>query len=182
MSVPPIGDLTTRHSKPRLPPSSAYYGDPKSCRSFLAKCSLFFALQPSAFLSEGSKVALVNTLLTGRAAQWGWHVPRWAEEGVWQCCLWKRYRCWQSNKGNQSVFRTLAAQCNWNEEAPWDMFLHGLADRIQNESYALEIPSALDDLIELSHPCASWHTIRKHKRHRYKREQKLFWLKICTDK
>ncbi len=28
-------------------------------------------------------------------------------------------------------FRTLAAECKWNEEAQWDVFLHGLADRIQ---------------------------------------------------
>lgn len=30
------------------------------------------------------------------------------------------------------------------------MFMHGLADRIQNEIYALELPSALDDLVDLA--------------------------------
>ncbi len=44
-------------------------------------------------------------------------------------------------QGNQSVtdysieFRTLAAECKWNYEAQWDMFRHGLADRIINEIY-----------------------------------------------
>lgn len=39
-------------------------------------------------------------------------------------------------QGNRTVadytieFRTLAAECRWNEEAQWDIFLHGLADRI----------------------------------------------------
>ncbi len=32
-------------------------------------------------------------------------------------------------------FRTLAAECEWNEKAQWDMFLHGLADHIQQEIY-----------------------------------------------
>lgn len=38
----------------------------------------------------------------------------------------------------------LAAECNWNVEAQWDMFLYGLANRIQNEIYALELPIELD--------------------------------------
>ncbi len=31
-------------------------------------------------------------------------------------------------------FRTLAVECRWNDEAQWDMFLHGLADRIHVRS------------------------------------------------
>ncbi|KAI2664142.1 Transposon Tf2-8 polyprotein [Labeo rohita] len=37
-------------------------------------------------------------------------------------------------------FRTLAAECKWNTEAQWDMFLHGLAPYIQYEIYALDLP------------------------------------------
>ncbi len=50
-------------------------------------------------------------------------------------------------QGEQSVsdysiqFRTLAAECEWNERAQWDMFLHGLADRIQRETDVVELPS-----------------------------------------
>ena len=47
-------------------------------------------------------------------------------------------------------FRTLAAECRWNEEAQWDVFLHGLADRIQREIYALELPTSLNELIDLA--------------------------------
>jgi len=47
-------------------------------------------------------------------------------------------------------FRTLAAECKWNEEAQWDMFLHGLADRVQQEIYQLDLPTSLDGLIELA--------------------------------
>ena len=47
-------------------------------------------------------------------------------------------------------FRTLAAECQWNEEAQWDMFLHGLADRVHKEIYLLELPTSLNGLIDLA--------------------------------
>ncbi len=60
------------------------------------------------------------------------------------------------NNENRSVtdysieFRTLAAECKWNYEAQWDMFRHGLADRIINEIYTQELPTSLDGLIDLA--------------------------------
>lgn len=59
-------------------------------------------------------------------------------------------------QGNRSVtdysinFRTLAAESKCNEVAQSDKFLHGLADRIQREIFALELPTNLDGLIELA--------------------------------
>ncbi len=59
-------------------------------------------------------------------------------------------------QGEQSVsdysiqFRTLAAECEWNERAQWDMFLHGLADRIQREIDVVELPLGLDELVDLA--------------------------------
>ncbi len=47
-------------------------------------------------------------------------------------------------------FRTLAAECEWNKKAQWDMFLHGLADRIQQEIYKVELPTGLDELVDLA--------------------------------
>ncbi|KAL0170965.1 hypothetical protein M9458_035561, partial [Cirrhinus mrigala] len=41
-------------------------------------------------------------------------------------------------------------ECKWNEEAQWDMFLHGLADRVQKEIYALDLPANLNGLIDLA--------------------------------
>lgn len=117
-------------------------------------------------------MALVMTLLSGRAALWG--------TAVWEnnhpCCssfltLSQEMRrvfdrtvvgreaarkLADLRQGNRSVsdytieFRTLAAECKWNEEAQWDMFLHGLADRVQQEVYTLELPVKLDGLIELA--------------------------------
>ncbi len=34
--------------------------------------------------------------------------------------------------------------------AQWDMFLHGLADRIQQEIYTVELPTGLDELVDLA--------------------------------
>ncbi len=96
------------------------------------------------------------TLLSGRAALWG--------TAVWEnrhpCCssfhslsqemrrVFDRALVGREaarmladlRQGEQSVsdysiqFRTLAAECEWNEKAQWDMFLHGLADRIHKRS------------------------------------------------
>lgn len=61
----------TNHHEPRLPSPALYAGEPRLCRAFLTKCSLFFSLQPLTFSSEQSKVAFVLTLLAGQAALWG---------------------------------------------------------------------------------------------------------------
>ncbi len=122
--------------EPRLPAPEAYNGEPNLCRAFLVKCSMFFSLQPQ------SKVALVLTLLSGKAVLWGTAV--W--ENHHSCCSsfsalseeMKRVfdravvgreaarRLADLRQGERSVsdfsieFRTLAAECKWNEEAQWD--------------------------------------------------------------
>ncbi len=161
----PLTSATQR--EPRLPAPETYNGEPNLCRAFLVKCSMFFALQPQTFATEESKVTLFLTLLSGKAALW--------ETAVWEnhhaCCSsfhalseeMKRVfdravvgreaarRLADLRQGERSVsdfsieFRTLAA-----EEAQWDMFLHGLADRIQREIFARELPTSLDGLIDLS--------------------------------
>ncbi|KAI2668743.1 Transposon Ty3-I Gag-Pol polyprotein [Labeo rohita] len=128
--------------------------------------------EPRTFGSEESKVAFVLTLLTGRAALWGTAV--WENQDP--CCAsfstlsaeMKRVfdraasgreaarTLMDLRQGERSVsdysieFRTLAAECQWNEEAQWDMFLHGLADRVQKEIYALDLPANLNGLIDLA--------------------------------
>jgi hypothetical protein len=117
-------------------------------------------------------VAFVLTLLTGRAALWGTAV--WENQDP--CCasfsaltaemkrVFDRAVSGREaaralaglRQGGRSVseysieFRTLAAECQWNEEAQWDIFLHGLADRVQKEIYALDLPATLNGLIDLA--------------------------------
>ncbi len=173
--TPPSFSIPGNHSpqhEPRLPAPEKYAGDPNLCRAFLTKCSLFFSLQPLTFATEVSRVALVLTLLSGKAALWG--------TAVWE----NRHPCCSSfhslsqemrrvfdralvgreaarmladlRQGEQSVsdysiqFRTLAAECEWNGKAQWDMFLHGLADRIHQEIDVVELPLGLDELVDLA--------------------------------
>ena len=158
--------------EPRLPTPEGYSGEPEFCRAFLNRCSMHFALQPQTFNQERSKVAFVLTLLSGRAALWGTAV--WENQDP--CCasfqalseemrrvfdravagreaarLLADLRQGHGSVSEYSIqFRTLAAECRWNEEAQWDSFLHGLADRIQREIYMLDLPTSLNGLIELA--------------------------------
>lgn len=47
-------------------------------------------------------------------------------------------------------FHTLAAECDWNSGAQWDMFLYVLSDTIKDEIYSLDLPAWVDKLIDLA--------------------------------
>ncbi len=49
---------------------AAYVGDSVECGSFLLQVALYQEMQPQKFLSELSKVAFMNSLLSGRALLW----------------------------------------------------------------------------------------------------------------
>lgn len=170
--VQPIPPDNNTSSEPRLPIPESYAGEPNFCRAFLTRCSMHFSLQPRTFNNEQTKVAFVLTLLTGKAALWGTAV--WENQDP--CCasfqtlseemkrVFDRALAGREaarllaelKQGERSVsdysieFRTLAAECHWNEEAQWDMFLHGLADRVHREIYTTELPTTLNGLIELA--------------------------------
>ncbi len=140
--------------------------------SFLVKCSMFFLCNRRLSPQRSPGWHLSSRCCPGRAALWG--------TAVWEnhhpCCssfhalseemrrVFDRAvvgreaarRLADLRQGERSVsdfsieFRTLAAECKWNEEAQWDMFLHGLADRIQGEIFCGELPTSLDGLIELA--------------------------------
>ncbi len=81
-SAPGPEGAIPRHAEPRLNPPAPYSGEPNYCRSFLSQCSLIFALQPSCFPTELSRVAYVITLLVGQAREWG--TAMW--DGEQACC------------------------------------------------------------------------------------------------
>ncbi|KAG1929495.1 hypothetical protein F2P79_022926 [Pimephales promelas] len=171
-AVPLAPSGSPSQSEPRLPVPEAYSGEPSYCRAFLTRCSMHFALQPRTFYNEQTKVAFVLTLLTGRATLWGTAV--WENQNP--CCssfqdlsdemkkVFDRLvsgreaarTLTELRQGRRPVsefsieFRTLAAECGWNEEAQWDMFLHGLADHVQKEIYSLDLPTSLNGLIDLA--------------------------------
>jgi len=170
--IPPAPSEAPSQPEPRLPIPESYSGEPNYCRAFLTRCDMHFSLQPRTFANERAKVAFVLTLLTGRAALWGTAV--WENQDP--CCasfqslsaemrrvfdravagreaarkLAELRQHGGSVSDYSTEFRTLAVECHWNEEAQWDMFLHGLSDRVQKEIYALDLPTSLNGLIELA--------------------------------
>ncbi|KAG1953738.1 retrotransposable element [Pimephales promelas] len=152
--IPPPPPADPSQSEPRLPTPEPYAGEENFCRAFLTRCTMHFSLQPRTFREEATKVAFVLTLLTGRAALWGAAMRRVfdrAASGREAARVLTELRQGERSVSDFSIeFRTLAAESKWNEEAQWDMFLHGLADRIQKEIYALDLPTKLNDLIALA--------------------------------
>uniref|UniRef100_G3NES4 Retrotransposon gag domain-containing protein n=1 Tax=Gasterosteus aculeatus TaxID=69293 RepID=G3NES4_GASAC len=127
-----------------------YSGDPRTCRSFLSKCSLIFELQPSSFQSERSKVAYIVSLMSGRAGTWATAVweqqtPICSSLAAFMAEIKKVFESPLSGReaarkllrlrqGSLSVsdyavdFRTLAADSSWNSDSLFNAFLNGLSD------------------------------------------------------
>uniref|UniRef100_A0A8C7X3N2 CCHC-type domain-containing protein n=1 Tax=Oryzias sinensis TaxID=183150 RepID=A0A8C7X3N2_9TELE len=158
--------------EPRMPPPQRFSGDPGHCRTFIAQCEIFFALQPSMFSSELSKVAFAVSLLSGRAGQWG--TAEWERQSH-VCSSFPRFaaalrrvfdpltpsheagrRLPRLLQGNRSVddyaidFHTLSADCEWNERSLYDVFYQGLNDSIKDELAARDLPMSLNGLMELA--------------------------------
>lgn len=158
--------------EPRLPTPEPYAGEPGTCRSFLSQCSLVFQLQPGSFPNDRSRVAYVITLLAGRAREWG--TALWDAESpvcrdflnfsaelvkVFDQSVQGREaarRILQTRQGRRSAadyaieFRTLAISTGWNQQALYDVFLHGLSDFIQYEIATRDPPASFDELVELA--------------------------------
>ncbi|KAG1956972.1 retrotransposable element [Pimephales promelas] len=161
--LPPPAPAAAGRSEPRLPTPEGYSGEPEFCRAFLTRCSMHFALQPHTFQSEEAKVAFVLTLLSGRASLWG--------TAVWEnkddCCTSfqalseEMKRVFDRAVAGKEAARLLAElrqgegsvadfSIRFRTLAQWDMFLHGLADRVQREIYAMDLPETLNGLVELA--------------------------------
>lgn len=158
--------------EPRLPPPQSYNGEPGTCRSFLSQCSLSLELQASTFPTERSKIAYIITLLSGKAREWG--TALWDADDP--CCT--NYNAFTNEmrrvfdrslsgreaagqmlrlrQGTRSAydyaieFRTLAASCGWNECAMFDVFFHGLSETVKDELVSQELPSGLNELMDLA--------------------------------
>ena len=172
MAVPPVsppspGPVPRPSSEPRLPAPERYKGDPRSCRSFLATCSLVFA---SSFPTERSRVAYVITLLSRSAREWGTAI--W-EANAPECQTFSQFSQAMRGVFDQSVsgpaatrqlfcqgqrsisdyaieFRTLAASARWGEQELHRAYFNGLSERLLDELSTCELPASLDALIDLT--------------------------------
>ncbi len=133
---------------------------------------MIFSLQPTTYAVDRSRIAFVLSLLTGRARDWGAAV--WESEA--SCC--ERFsdfkeemikifdRSVYGHEASRQLvtlcqerrsaadyaieFRTLAATCEWNEQALSARFLEGLSGEIKEEILSRDPPTCLDQLVELA--------------------------------
>ncbi|KAI2647590.1 Transposon Tf2-6 polyprotein [Labeo rohita] len=122
--------------------------------------------------SDRAKVAFVISLLSGRARDWGTAV--WEMEAVF-CEHFSLFKEEMIKAFDRSVFgqeasrllsslrqgkrstadyaiefRTLAATCEWNEPALTARFLEGLTEEVREEILSRDVPSSLDQMVELA--------------------------------
>ncbi len=172
--------------EPRINNPPCYSGQPTECRAFLTQCEVIFSLQPTTYAEDRSRVAFVLSLLTGRARDWGAAVWR-SEAG---CCeLFSTFKeeikifdrsvygheasrqLVTLRQGRRSAtdyaieFRTLAATCEWNEQALSARFLEGLSGDIKEEIFFRDQPTGLDQLVELAIRLDKRFEARRHARY-----------------
>ncbi len=156
--------------EPRINNPPCYSGQPTECRAFLTQCEVIFSLQPTTYAEDRSKVAFVFSLLTGRARDWGAAVwesevscceqfSAFKEEMIFDRSVYGHEASRQLvtlRQGRRSAadhaieFRTLAATCEWNEQALTARFLEALSGEIKEEILSRDLPTRLDQLVELA--------------------------------
>jgi len=156
----------------KLASPERFSGEPGQCRAFLVDCSIHFEQLPQAFTTDRSKIAFMISHLAGRARAWA--TAEWAR-GSPLCFSFTDFRTAlmrifdpvssdrekarelsRLTQGRDSVcdyairFRTLAVESGWDNTALYDIFLKGLATRIQELLLPVDLPADLDSLISLA--------------------------------
>lgn len=165
------GPLAQPVLEPRLPCPNAFSGDLSLCRGFVSQCELLFRHQYSRYSSPESRVALVVSLLSGRALQWAIaafnndatlssdysrfisefklvfdHPPEGSDTAS---------KLHSISQGSRSVadyaveFRILAADSKWGDQALISAFRRGLSETIK-DLILRDRPNSLSELISLA--------------------------------
>ena len=157
--------------EPRLPCPSTFEGDLSLCRGFISQCELLFRHQTSRYASAESRVALVISLLSGRALKWA---VATLEKDPQLSYDYQKFitefrlvfdhptagqdsssRLLSLTQGSRSVadyaveFRILAAESKWDNEVLLYAFRKGLSDQIK-DLILRDRPTTLADLISLA--------------------------------
>ncbi len=171
---------TTTSSSPVIVSSMArpapYSGVAEECNGFLLQCSLSIEMQPYLYPTERSKIALIVSLLSGKALQWAETI--WAQSGnvthsfnnfvthfreVFGKPTGDSFvsdQLYHLRQGSLSIneyalrFRTLAAASGWNERSLITTYRQGLEPRLRLQLAGYDDTSGLENLIQLSIRCS----------------------------
>uniref|UniRef100_A0A8C5I165 CCHC-type domain-containing protein n=1 Tax=Gouania willdenowi TaxID=441366 RepID=A0A8C5I165_GOUWI len=170
--LPSVSPAAAAIPSSQLSNPARFSGDSGDSRPFLVQCGLHFEMQPGTFPTERSKVAYMISHLSGRAEAWA--TAEWNSRSrlcesvdVFADALSKIFdrrpggqeaaRALAAlRQGRRSVidyaieFRTLSADCTWNEASLRDTFLYGLTGPVRDQLFPMDLPEDLDSLIALA--------------------------------
>ena len=157
--------------EPKFPCPKTFSGDFSLCRGFLGQCELFFRHQPTRYAAPETRVALVVSLLAGRALQWAMaavsrnqHLSTHYDDFLREFKLVFDHpedghdaatRLHDLRQGSRSVadytveFRILAAESAWGEVALQSAYRKGLSENIK-DLILQKRPPTLNALITLA--------------------------------
>ncbi|KAI2645258.1 Retrotransposon-derived protein PEG10 [Labeo rohita] len=148
---PPSITASTQIARPQC-----YSGEPEGCSSFLLQCSLYIEANSRSFPNEIAKIALVISLLTGRALQWAealWNTKS-TVFGVALTPLSVHDKLLKLKQASNNIhdytlrFRALAANSGWNEVALLAAYCKGLKPAIRKQMAIYEDTVSLQNFIK----------------------------------
>ena len=157
--------------EPSLVSPRPFNGNFDQSKGFLAQCELLFTHQPSKYSSDGSKIALVMSLLVDDALSWAIAAVENNPVFTTDYSQFKSEfravfdhpadgqdassRLLVIRQGSRSVaqytlqFRILAAESRWNDQALLSVYRKGLNDSIK-DLIVRDSPTSLSELISLA--------------------------------
>ena len=168
--TPPDQSLDPRW-EPTLSAPNAYAGGFDLCQGYLGQCELLFCHQPSRYRTEGARVALIMSTLTGRALDWAIAAvrqnPRLSNNLAEFLEEFRRVFDYPTQgsdaagrldtlcQGTRSVadytleFRTLAADSGWDDATLRSAYRQGLSEELK-DLLVRDQPTSLNDLATLA--------------------------------
>ena len=160
-----------RSHEPKLVSPKAYEGDFEQCHGFLVQCELIFRHQPNRYSTDGSKIAFIISLFSGRALRWATAAITQSDSVASSYSAFRAEFCsvfdhpvdgedaasqlHSIQQGSRTVadytvdFRILAARSGWDDRALQSAYRRGLSEAVK-DGILRDRPKSYNDLIELA--------------------------------
>lgn len=162
----------TSRPDPRVALPEKFNGDRRRFRGFINQVDLLFMINSHHYASDSLKVGLIGTLLCDKALAWfspylEKQDPILDSYATSKKLLFLTFdepdrsvvaaaKLRKLSQGNHSAFsyasefRLLAANLDWNDAALVNQYRYGLSDNVKDLLLHHELPSTLEDMINLS--------------------------------